>query len=299
MLGCLLAGWALLLPHDYEALGRSAFYQGLIAANFYFFRSTGYFAGASEEKALLHTWSLAFEEQFYMIFPVMLVGILNFCRIRSRRNVLLFIGVVATVSLLYSARKAIVEPTAAFYLLPSRAWELLTGAFVALMPPAWQLGEGWRREIAAALGLAAILVPCLLYSSNTAFPGIAALPPCLGTAVVIWATSNGIKGPMARPGMLARLLSTRPLVFVGLISYSLYLWHWPLLAFSNYWGLGSMGAADKAVLVGLSCVLAVLSWRFVEGPVRHKTILSTKWSMLLAGGGCLALSATLGAAIAS
>jgi peptidoglycan/LPS O-acetylase OafA/YrhL len=292
----LIAGWFLLLPGAYEELGQSSLAQAFFSANIYFWRSIHYFARASEEVPLLHTWSLAVEEQFYFIAPVLFV-LLHRLAGKGRG---LFAGMIAlafvvsfgvsTVGLYYS-------PGATFYLLPTRAWELLTGSIVALLPSSCALRGKRPREIVAAVGFAAVLISIFGYKRSLPFPGPAALLPCVGTALVIWANGplkDSTTGPL---GLVGRLLAWRPVVFVGLISYSLYLWHWPLMAFTRYRMEGALSSTRGVVLIVLSFFLAVLSWRYIESPFRRKQVFASRRAALSFGGAGLALAAVAGALI--
>lgn len=221
VLGTLIAGWFLLLPREYAALGKSAACQSVFGANFYFYRTTlgGYFAGVADEMPLLHTWSLAVEEQFYLIVPLTFAAVFRFPRLRTRRVLLALFGAGILVSFLASLYGVAHYRIAAFYLLPTRAWELLVGSALAIFPLTWMTKHRPTREILSFVGLAGILVPCWFYTGKTPFPGLAALPPCLGTALIIW--SNSPLGHATVPTSLSRLLATRPVVFVGLISSSI------------------------------------------------------------------------------
>ena len=287
----LAAGWIVLLPSDYAMLGQSAFFQGLFAANFYFWRHSGYFDGAAEEKPLLHTWSLAVEEQFYFAFPLAMIGLFAIPRLRSRAYLLAIFGLGIGVSFGISVWGVKYRPDAAFYLLPTRAWELLLGSFVALLPAPALRSESvnqshlarsrFFREILGCGGLIGILFPCWFYTSSTPFPGLAAAPPCLAAAVFIWVTNR--PDAASRPLIVAKLLSLRAVVFVGLISYSLYLWHWPLFAFSNYLSIQPLSLVYRCVLVAVSVILAILSWRFVEQPFRTRRLIHSRRSTYAMG----------------
>jgi peptidoglycan/LPS O-acetylase OafA/YrhL len=303
----LMVGWLVLLPDDFAELGRSAFYQGLFAANFYFYRSSGYFDGAAEEKPLLHTWSLAVEEQFYLGYPLMMVGLFAIPRLRERNALLWLFGVSIAVSLGVSVWGVVHRPVATFYLLPTRAWELLVGASVALLPaPAFVCSPMSAGRLAAAncireclvwVALAGILLPCWFYTSATPFPGLAAVPPCVSTGLFIWVT--GYRHAASQAPLAARALSVRPVVFIGLISYSLYLWHWPLLAFSNYWSIESVTVGDRCVLVAASLLLASLSWRYVEQPFRTRRLCKSRRSIFVVGGMATGLMVSGGLAVHS
>jgi len=279
----LVAGWFLLLPSDYESLGRSAVWQAIFAANIYFWLNTGYFAGSAEGQPLLHTWSLAVEEQYYVLVPLLLLGLFRMGVFHRRNVMLLLCAAGIAISLVVSVYGVERHPSAAFYLLPTRAWELLCGAFVALIPSAWILRTRLSREVVSFLGISCILIPCCLYTKATPFPGLAALLPCIGTAMYIWASTSDYNRVSSELPLVARLLSLRPIVFIGLISYSLYLWHWPLIAISNYWALEPRTHIYSFAILGVSFLLAVLTWHYVETPFR-KRILFGKRSGIFAFG---------------
>jgi hypothetical protein len=180
-------------------------------------------------------------------------------------------------SLAVSAYAVAVFPGAAFYFLPSRAWQLLIGSILALMPASWIPRNRLARETITYAGLACIVAACLFYSKTTPFPGLAALVPCSGTAAIIWANTLGTSGVNLTSA--GALLASRPFVFLGLISYSLYLWHWPLLVFSNYWSLWPLSLTSRLGLLGIAFLLATLSWRFVETPIRRRAIFSARSSL--------------------
>jgi peptidoglycan/LPS O-acetylase OafA/YrhL len=283
-----LAGGLLLLPRDFMDLGKSAVFLAAFIANFYYYLGTGYFAGSGEEKPLLHTWSLAVEEQFYFVIPILLLGLFSSPRMRRRRALLLIFGIGFLVSLLISISWVTKHPAASFYLLPSRAWELLMGSLVALLPSNAIPSNRKFREAASYLGLGGILIPCFFYDKHVLFPGVAAIPPCLGTALIIW--SNGVGKMHGDLTTLGRLLSLRWIVFIGLISYSLYLWHWPLAAYTNYWSLKPTPPFWKWLIVLSSFILAVLSWKYVETPFRRRLLCPSRKLVFAAStAGLLAL----------
>lgn len=248
----------LMLPHQFEDFAKSVIGVGIFLSNFQFWWEAGYFSIAAELKPLLHTWSLAVEEQFYLLFPPLLL-------LLWRRNLAVSLTVLAVISLIAAEWTVRRSPDAAFFLLPFRAWELFVGAISALLPLR-------KNALAAAFGLGLILVTMVLYGHETRFPGLAALPPVLGTALVL-STSRGT--------WVARLLSAPLLVAIGLISYSVYLWHQPLFAFAR---LATPGAPGNGVMLGL-CVLSLalgwLSWRFVEQPFRGRAPVLPRRLMLL------------------
>ena len=277
----LLAGGILLPPSDYLNLGKSALAQSLVASNFFFWRDDsiigGYFGWGVDEHPLLHTWSLAIEEQFYLLFPLIMAGLFRFKPFRNPRILSFFIllGLFAGLELSILGMKQYNRAT--FFLLPTRAWELMCGALVASLNSAKLIpGKIAVRELMSWLGFAGIMVPYWLYTMETPFPGLAALPPCLGTALVIW--SNG-RPENRQIGLtsVGRLLALTPFVFIGLISYSLYLWHWPILVFGKYWWLNGKEASILTLGLAIgSCLVAVLSWRYVETPFRTKRLMPTR-----------------------
>ncbi len=255
----LLAGAALMLPSDFAELGRSAVAQAVLSANVFFYSQSGYFDGPAGAKPLLHFWSLAVEEQFYLLFPFLLLALH-----RWRAGAQTW-GIAAIAGLSFAASVVGVHafPSATFYLLPTRAWELAIGALLALRGNRLPLPERARGWLGWA-GVALMIAPMALYDTDTPFPGLAAVPPCVGAALVIWATGAG-------ESRLKQLLSLRPVVWVGLISYSLYLWHWPVKVFSHYWFTGLYSPLPMRVAVVIvSFGLAWLSWRYIEKPFRRK-----------------------------
>jgi len=296
MVFSLVVGWFVLLPDDFVGLGASALSQTFFAANIYFWRTLDYFSVAADEKPLLHTWSLAVEEQFYVFFPVLLLVLFRFRPLRTKTALLsIFLaGTAASFSL--SVWSLVEAPLASFYLLPSRAWELLLGSIIALAPRPSEIGgKRWPLDVMAWGGLAAILVPSWLYSSETPFPGTAALLPVLGTAAFIWAT-NGADAS-GRGISAQRIMALRPIVFIGLISYSLYLWHWPLLAFARYVNITEPTLTVRSGLVAVSIVLATLSWRFVETPFRHHGVAKRPVFIFSFAGASLLLLTALSATV--
>lgn len=257
--GTLAAGLVLAPPDALEALARSALAAAAFVSNVTFWQAEagGYFGEAATHWPLLHTWSLAVEAQAYLVLAVLLWLL----RGRSIRLAALAVAVLLAGSFALAAVAAERTPSAAFFLLPTRWWEIALGALVALVAvPMPRL----VRETAAAAGLAAIVAAILLFDAGTAVPGAPALLPCLGTAAVLAA---GRAGPTATN----RLLAAPALVVVGLLSYSLYLWHWPVLAFLRAErGVDVLAPADAAAGVALAVVLAVLSFRLVERPCRRR-----------------------------
>ena len=261
-----------LLPNELIDYAKSVIAATTSTSNFYFWRHSGYFE-APMLKPLLHTWSLAVEEQFYLTFPMFLLLTRRlFPRFLKHAVVLLF-----SVSLAASIVAVRVNPNTAFYMPYTRAWELLLGTIVSLrfFP---RLPNAWLRNAATLAGMGLIAYSALRYLPQTPFPGLAALAPCVGSALFIGAGESG-------KTLVGRALSCRPVVFIGLISYSLYLWHWPVIILSDL-GLSlnlSQALSDSPLALWLqrssliarfviSMLLAILSWRFVERPFRSSSL---------------------------
>ena len=259
VLCCTAAAVVLLSPRDLSAYGKSLLAMALFCSNLLFRNEggpAGYFSSDSEAQVLLHTWTLSVEEQFYLLFPALLLLLTRYVRQRVGGCLLLlsFGSLAMSVSRLHS------WPQSAFYDLHSRAWELLLGALLALkiVPPLkWRVAY----EAAGLLGVALIAWAVCVYNKDTAFPGLAALLPCVGAGLIIHATAAG-------PSAVRTTLSVRPLVFVGVISYSLYLWHWPIVTFARLAHVGALGPGDTTLVILASMLMAVLSFELVESPFR-------------------------------
>lgn len=257
VMGCTVgAGAILYLPSDFKELAETVTASAVFSSNFLFWMRTGYFDAAP--KPLLHTWSLAVEEQYYIVVPVVMLLIYRFTPKYVRS---IFLGAML-FSLGVSCWGVAYHPSAAFYLAPSRAWELLLGALLALTGSALNVSPRMRAAV-AAIGLGMIFFAVLRFTPRTPFPGAYALVPVIGTGLFILAGED--------PGSYVnRLVASPPLVLIGLISYSLYLWHWPLLVLAPYVLLRSLSTVDVFVLVIASVVIAFLSWRFIELPFRRR-----------------------------
>lgn len=252
-----VAAWLWLMPLEFGYFARSLKAAALFTSNIQFERESGYFDIGSQMKPLVHTWSLAVEEQFYILFPLLLAGINRF----ARRHVVPILAALLIASFAASAWRVLQTPVAAFYLLQFRAWELLLGALLAFNAIPKPVSPTLREGLAAA-GILLIAIAVFGFSDHTPFPGPAALLPCLGAALVIHAGAN--RGPVGY------VLRTRPLVFVGLISYSLYLWHWPIIVFSREITGRPLSLPQGGLIVLWSLVAAILSWRFIERPFRTR-----------------------------
>jgi len=276
----LVMGWLILLPFEFREFGKSLIAATVYLSNFHFHRQAGYFDGLSEEKPLLHTWSLAVEEQFYIVLPFVMLALL-----RWRASVPVILGGIAVLSLVACIWLTRSMPSAVFYLFPFRAWELLAGVLLAI---AGREG-GWRYALHPALSWAglALILGSVVFIRAEGFPGWQALGPVLGTVLIL------LNGCEANP--VNRALAHPAPVFIGLISYSLYLWHWPVFVLSSYWRGGYGGPVEAAGWLVLALVLSVLSWRYVERPVRrmrggNRVLVG---GTVLASVGLLALGAVL------
>ncbi len=279
MIACAALGTVMFLPDDLTLFGQSAVAAVLSLSNLFFFRHTGYFDIGATTSPLLHTWSLAVEEQFYLAFPLALWAAAKLAG--GRRSVLVaLISALWAASFVFALWQVAHDQRAAFYLPFARAWELLTGALLAVGATPTP-SQRWMREATAAAGLALIVGTIVFMPAAATFPGLHALPPCLGAALVIWSGSR--EGEDLT--WAARLLQLRPMVFLGLISYSLYLWHWPMLVFARYYNLGELGPASRLAAVGLALAAATASWWFVERPFRTRRLLARRPALF---GACAA-----------
>ncbi|MEA9976363.1 MULTISPECIES: acyltransferase family protein [unclassified Pseudomonas] len=278
----LLVGWLLLPPNDYAQLGRAVRYQAMFVSNILFMHQDGYFEAASAFKPLLHTWSLSVEEQYYIFFPLLMVLLTRY--IRRWRWVLFALLVVSFLLNIWTVAR---QPDAAFFLLPMRAWELLCGAMLAALPAQPRGLRPWVYQVVSVAGFAAVILAVCTLDKNTLFPGWAALLPVLGATAMLWANGQS-------PTWVGRLLGTRMLVGVGLISYSLYLWHWPIFVYANAVSVDGLSLTEACAWVLVSMGLACLSWCFVELPFRQKRLMATRESMVGAAAISMLALAMLG-----
>lgn len=246
-----------LLPDAFHYHGRSLLAALFMYANIFFYRTGGYFSAPAQEKTLLHTWSLAVEDQFYLTWPLALFVMSRFF---SLRTIVFIAGAVGLASLAYAQVAMLKDSEFAFFVLPTRAWELLLGAGLALVAPSLRLSSSSAEALGLA-GLGAVVASCAMLRSDGDFPGLAALPACLGTAAII---ASGLSGNTS----VSRVFSLSAVVFLGLISYSLYLWHWPLIALASYRLERAPNAIEASAIVAASFAIAILSWRYVEKPFR-------------------------------
>jgi peptidoglycan/LPS O-acetylase OafA/YrhL len=266
LLTCLL-GWFLLDAKEYFFVGATATSSLLAISNFSFWRLQDYFATDSQLRPLLMTWSLGIEEQFYLFFPLMIVGIVRF----APRRIMVALAILTCSSLVVALWSVQAHPAAAFYLLPSRGWELGAGAMLA----AWQITQrgrgdqpaafgGWvgGQEVLAATGALLIAIAIVAFGGTSSISALPVLLSVLGTAALIAAEKSVFN---------RRLLAARPMVFIGLVSYSWYLWHWPLMSYLRIVVPQPPALWQLMVVTAVSFGLAVVSWWFVERTFRRPT----------------------------
>jgi len=260
LLVCIPFAWAWLLPADMHGFSQSLGAVTLFVSNILFWRTSGYFETAAEFKPLLHTWSLAVEEQYYVLFPVFLMLAWRF----GRRAIVVMLALVALASLALAQYGVLIKPAATFYLLPTRGWELLIGAFAAFHGTARNKAAlpAWLAQAGGLLGLALLAFAIFGFDRETPFPSLYALVPTLGAVLIIVCADAGT--------LAGKLLGSRVFVGLGLISYSTYLWHQPLFAFARHLSIDEPDKAVFAALGLLSIGLAYLSWRFIETPFRNR-----------------------------
>ncbi len=266
MLACLPFAWFWLVPNEFKALSRSLMAVPLYVANILFARKNDYFDTTADLNPLLHTWSLSVEEQYYLIFPLLLL----LCWKLGKRWVGVILSLLAVASFLYAQWNVLYKPTSTFYLLQARCWELLIGALIGLYlfkrpRPVHSKTVG---EILSITGFVLILYAVFVFDRDTPFPSWQTLVPILGTTlIVLYARSENLSG---------RLLGSKAMVGIGLISYSLYLWHQPLFAFARHRSTDLLSSPLLATLALVSAGLAYISWKYIETPFRDKRRFSRK-----------------------
>jgi peptidoglycan/LPS O-acetylase OafA/YrhL len=282
MATCLPFAWMWMFPDEMKDFSRSLMGVSAFVSNILFWRESGYFVTAAELKPLLHTWSLSVEEQYYLLFPLFLICIYRF----GWRWVVGVLVVVFVVSLAGAQWGSAHKPIANFYSLPTRAWELILGSFIALIPNSLNscaTNAGRNRfslnQYGSLFGLLLIAFSVIYFNRETPHPSIYTLIPTVGAAcVIVFATPITLVG---------RLLSSRIFVFVGSISYATYLWHQPLFAFARY---RSINEPSTLLFIGLTLtamILATISLRFLELPFRNPKIISRRTIFGIAIAGTL------------
>lgn len=281
LLGTLIAGKFLLLAVELRDLGRSAAAAMAFVANIHFWLTVDYFDSGSETKLLLHTWSLGVEEQFYIFYPFFVL-LMHRWFPRYIKIVVVLATVLSFALSMYFSRT---EPTAAFYLIPMRAWELGIGALIALnvLP---NIASKHARNVAAVIGAALVLLAVFKIRPDYAFPAPWALVPCIGAALLI---------AYGRDAVTARMLAWKPVRAVGLISYSLYLWHWPIITLYRLNHGMEISTGGKVLVVALSFAAATVSYFLVEQPFLRRHRQTRSRPVLIAGG--VAVASVAGASL--
>ncbi|GAB5455392.1 MAG: acyltransferase family protein [Henriciella sp.] len=258
-----IAACWLLLPEDLVRYSWTFLGAVFSTSNFVFWNLSGYFSAEAQFDPLLHTWSLGVEEQFYLLFPALILLVSKFAERWLVKLIVLAVAASFLLSLYTSTRYI----SASFFLLPTRAWELGLGVLLALNFVRSPHNRS-EREIASAIGLAAVFGSILFLDKTYSMPGPWAAPACIGTSLLIWAGLGAERDELPIPN---RLLLFRPMVFIGLLSYSLYLWHWPIFSLAAYSSLEPLTGPQKLALLGFTFGVSFLSWKFVETPMRRGT----------------------------
>ncbi|HEY8189195.1 MAG TPA: acyltransferase, partial [Micavibrio sp.] len=253
MVLCAIAGFFIFSPLDLERLGASIVYASAALPNIFFWQESGYWDTSKQFKPLLHFWSLGVEEQFYFFWPLLLLWLHR----ATRRAETLFrlILSLSVITLLASQYMITKDATAAFYLTPFRVFEFGIGALLIWAKPFFDRLSGRIKEACLLCALAAIILSVRKYSELMPFPGFAALVPALAAAVIIGARTARFSGLIFR---------NRGAIWLGLISYSLYLVHWPVLVFANYYSLEDFSKLETVGLILAAILLAYCMYRFVE-----------------------------------
>lgn len=275
----LILSWQILSPSDLKSFGQSLFAVSLFSSNILFWLQSGYFDAAAELKPLLHTWSLAVEEQYYIFFPLFMIIFWK----KGFKLIIFLLVLIFIASLSLAQWGAYYYPDATFYLLPARIWELLLGVFVAT----FLRNKGFyssriTNQIFSLLGFSLIIFAIVYLKKSTPYPSLYALIPTLGTVFLIIFTTSGT--------LIYKLFTSRPLVLIGLISYSAYLWHQPLFAFLRHRLMTEPSEIILFTICIFSLVLAFFTWKFIEQPFRNKKIISTKTIIISSFSGILFFS---------
>lgn len=266
---CLFFGWLAMLSDEYKLLAKHSIAGAGFVSNLVFWSETSYFDAASETKPLLHLWSLGVEEQFYLAWPILL-----FFLWRIRANLTVTIGLIIVISFGLNLYQASNNPAADFYSPQTRFWELLTGALLSILVlrsrPSQKLAN-----VMSVTGAALIAYGLARITSGDRFPGTLALLPVCGAALLIASGPSGIFN--------RTILANRLMVGIGLISYPLYLWHWPLLVFPRIIDSATPPAAARGAAMLIAVILAWATYRFVESPIRSRRIKRASAIKILCG----------------
>jgi peptidoglycan/LPS O-acetylase OafA/YrhL len=276
---CVIVTFFWSLPSEATQVGHGILSSIFFVSNYLFYSQTGYFDRNSETNPLLHTWSLSVEEQFYVVFP----AVIYLLRKSSNEAQVRLLYAVALASFLSAAWMVFRDSAAAFFLVQYRAWELLIGSLLAVKAVP-TLRRQWQAEMVGIGGLVLIVMSVFFISKDTPFPGLAALAPCVGAAAVIHSGE-------AHTTLVSRALALLPFRFTGLISYSLYLWHWPLIVFYRLLVVNEPSRMERLALLAICIVAATVSWRFIERPFRTKPYELKPSETLIGGAAAMGVTA--------
>jgi peptidoglycan/LPS O-acetylase OafA/YrhL len=260
--------YLMLLPDQLVAYGKSVVSIPLFVSNIFFWSERGYFGAATELKPMVHTWSLSVEEQFYLLYPPLVVLIVRY--FKSKLPIILSAGFIVSITLSWYLTKIHFET--AFYLPFARAWELLAGALVVVYKSSYPNHARKYDGAISFVGMTLIAYALCFFTADTVFPGLAAAIPVVGTALVLASNSGG--------NFTHKLLSKKPLVFIGLASYSIYLWHQPIFAFIRQL---EVDAKWMPVGIAVTAAVSVLSYFYIEKPFRNRQRFDKKKIFLLSG----------------
>ncbi|MDB4090683.1 acyltransferase, partial [Pseudomonadales bacterium] len=279
---CGVAAYFLSLPEETSSFSKSLISTVFYVSNFFFYTEADYFNSSMDLSPLLHTWSLSVEEQFYLIFPVLLLIIY----LKRPKYIFFLLSTLAILSLILSEALIHVDESLAFFSTPSRFFQFIAGGFIALLGGKY-IARGIINELLSLAGLVLIAICLFAFDDKTLFPGINALMPTIATAMIIYAGGN--------PGILTKLLSNKIAQFFGKISYSLYLWHWPIIVFYKIgwsWGINKY---EQIALLIASILAGYLSWKYIENTTRFIKIKDNEKTVILRSltasflVGCIAL----------
>lgn len=272
MLVCVPISWVILSPYDMKYFSKSLTYVSIFLSNTIFYKQSGYFDAAAELKPLLHTWSLGIEEQYYLFFPLLLIVILRYVK----KYIVLALVIIFISSLVYAQYMVQLKPKAAFFLLQYRVWELMAGSIVAILviKNRYRIDGYPFNNTLSFIGFFMLFFSIFFYDKSTPFPSFYTLVPVIGATLVI---VFGIKGTK-----VAQILSLKPFVGIGLVSFSAYLWHQPIFAFYRHKSFLEPTLIEMLFLIAVVLILAVLTWRFVEKPFRNKEFLNRSQIFTLA-----------------
>ncbi|MHC3940234.1 acyltransferase family protein [Paenochrobactrum sp. BZR 201-1] len=292
LVSCIIASFVLVTPSEFEDFGNQVIYSALMIVNHYFLDQQGYFDSSSTLKPLLHLWSLAVEEQFYLVAPIILVGLAAIAhRFSILSKFLVLLVFVLSLSGSIWLTEANDDKNYAFFLMPLRAWEFMVGGALVLAVPYVSRLPRILTNVLSIAALVALVLSIILISSERPWPSFYALFPVLATATLIAC------GLADRGILVSRMLSIKPFLWIGLVSYAWYLWHWPLIVFARIYNFETLTIGTGLLMAAMSFVLACLTYWFIEKPIkewRQKTKCDRSWKPTIVGGAVCASIAIIG-----